>query len=258
MRLFFFLLILANAIFFAWTQGYLGGNEAGREPGRLTNQIAPERLRVLAAGEKVDAVLCRTISGVAPDAAEGLNAMLVGVGLSVDIRLADAPPRFWVNIPPQPSLAAVEKKAAELRKLGVTDFSILSDAAPTRLSLSFGYFATETAAKEHLLALAKRGVRSARVDERELPPPATRITVRGPTEAVTKRLPELLGKLPEPTTTTTATSTTTTTTGPTSTTTTGPTSTTTSSSTTTTTALPAAADLLHFWWTPATAWRRSP
>ena len=72
---------------------------------------------------------------------------------------------------------------------------------------------------------------------------------------VAQILHNLLGKLPEPTTTTTATSTTTTTTGPTSTTTTGPTSTTTSSSTTTTTALPAAADLLHFWWTPATDWQ---
>lgn len=197
LRLIFFLLILANAIFFAWTQGYLGGNEAGREPGRLTNQIAPERVRVLAAGEKVDAAQCRTISGVAPDAAESLKTVLAGAGLAVDIRLAEAPPRFWVNIPPQPNLAAAERKAAELRKLGVTDFSILPEAAPTRFALSLGYFATETAAKEHLQALAKRGVRSARVDERELPPQTARLTVRGPAEAVSKRLPELLGKLPE-------------------------------------------------------------
>lgn len=197
LRLIFFLLVLANAIFFAWTEGYLGGNEAGREPGRLNNQISPERLRVLAAGDVAEASLCRTVAGVAPDGADALRAALVAAGLTVEIKPADVPPRFWVNIPPQPNLAAAEKKAAELRKLGVTDFSILSDATPTPFALSLGYFVTETAAKEHLLALAKRGVRSARVDERSLPPPTARITVRGPAEAVTRRLPELLGKLPE-------------------------------------------------------------
>ncbi|MFO0204734.1 MAG: hypothetical protein ACK54L_01035, partial [Betaproteobacteria bacterium] len=52
MKLLFLLLVLVNLALFAWHSGAFGTlPEAGREPARLTNQIAPERIRVLTPDE---------------------------------------------------------------------------------------------------------------------------------------------------------------------------------------------------------------
>ncbi|MEW6512723.1 MAG: hypothetical protein AB1443_01835 [Pseudomonadota bacterium] len=50
MRILFLVLLLANMILFAWGQGHLGTQEAGREPQRIAQQVAPEKLRILPAG----------------------------------------------------------------------------------------------------------------------------------------------------------------------------------------------------------------
>ena len=50
-RLFFFLLVLANLLFFAWTQRYLGASDDGHEPQRLEQQLHPEKLRIVRDGQ---------------------------------------------------------------------------------------------------------------------------------------------------------------------------------------------------------------
>jgi hypothetical protein len=50
MRIVFLALLLANMILFAWGQSYLGTQEAGREPARMAQQVAPEKLRIVPAG----------------------------------------------------------------------------------------------------------------------------------------------------------------------------------------------------------------
>ncbi len=63
-------LLLANAAFLAWTQGWLGGlapqppATAGREPQRLTQQVRPDSVQVLRPRD-VSAALARQASGVA-------------------------------------------------------------------------------------------------------------------------------------------------------------------------------------------------
>jgi hypothetical protein len=73
---------------------------------------------------------------------------------------------YIVHIPPMGSKEAADKKAAELRALGLTDFFIMSDNSPMRWAISLGVFKSETAAQTHLAALVKQGVRSARVTPR--------------------------------------------------------------------------------------------
>lgn len=73
---------------------------------------------------------------------------------------------YIVNIPPMGSKEAADKKAAELRGLGVADFFIMSDNSPMRWAISLGVFKSETAAQNHLAALVKQGVRTARVTPR--------------------------------------------------------------------------------------------
>lgn len=73
---------------------------------------------------------------------------------------------YIVHIPPMGSKEAADKKAVELRALGLTDFFIMSDNSPMRWAISLGVFKSETAAQNHLAALVKQGVRSARVTPR--------------------------------------------------------------------------------------------
>ncbi len=49
LRIAFLVLLLANAILFFWGQGHLAAQDAGREPGRMAQQLAPEKLRIVRA-----------------------------------------------------------------------------------------------------------------------------------------------------------------------------------------------------------------
>jgi cell division septation protein DedD len=81
-----------------------------------------------------------------------------------------------VNIPPQPSKDAADRKAAELRELGVTNFFIMQGESPLKWAISLGVFKTESGAQTLLAQLNKQGVHSARITPRG--PQATRYTYR--------------------------------------------------------------------------------
>ncbi|MBS3936389.1 MAG: hypothetical protein KGZ43_09465 [Sulfuritalea sp.] len=49
MRIAFLVLLLANLVLFVWGQGHLGTQGAGREPERMAQQLAPEKLRIVQA-----------------------------------------------------------------------------------------------------------------------------------------------------------------------------------------------------------------
>lgn len=74
-----------------------------------------------------------------------------------------------VFIPPQitKDKEGADKKAGELRQFGVTNFYVIQDQnSPMRWAISLGVFKTEEAAKNHLEALNKKGVHSARIAAR--------------------------------------------------------------------------------------------
>lgn len=75
--------------------------------------------------------------------------------------------RHVVYIPAQESRAAAEKKAIELKNLGVDDFFIIQEETPLQWGISLGVFKTEEAARKHLADLNKKGVRSARISDRD-------------------------------------------------------------------------------------------
>ena len=83
---------------------------------------------------------------------------------------------YLVNIPPQPSKEAADRKAAELRELGVTNFFIMSGDSPMKWAISLGVFKTESGAQTLLAQLNKQGVHSARITPRG--PQATRYSYR--------------------------------------------------------------------------------
>jgi len=195
-RLFFFLLVFANLIFFAWAQGYFGGTDENREPQRLAAQLQADKLRIVRIAQapqaQKPAPACRIINGLNPVEAESIKAAMKAGGAGEATVVAPAPPKpHLVVITDLANKAAAEKKAAELVRFGVTE------QTPVELEgglheIVLGAFATEAAAREFLAALVKRGIKSARVDNRELPAPKVRIEVRGPPAELLRQLPLLI------------------------------------------------------------------
>ena len=139
-------------------------------------------------------VACRLVSGLPLTEADAFKAALAG--LSVDIKPVEASSSYWVHIPPQPNKAAADKKAAELKALGIKDFYIMQDEGANFLALSLGLFKSEAAANEFLQGMAKRGVKSARIEARAATPQQARAIVKGAAESLNQRLPPVLEKLP--------------------------------------------------------------
>jgi hypothetical protein len=79
---------------------------------------------------------------------------------------------YLVFVPPQASKEAADRKAAELRGLGVENFFIMSSDSPYKWAISLGVFKSEASAQAMVATLAKQGVHSARVAPRG--PQATR------------------------------------------------------------------------------------
>lgn len=68
---------------------------------------------------------------------------------------------YWVYVPPRKSFAEAQKKAGELKVLGVADIFILQENTAWRHAISLGVFSTEEAAAKYLGQLRDKGVRSA-------------------------------------------------------------------------------------------------
>lgn len=190
LKFIFWSLLAVNAALFAYGQGYLGhfsGNE--REPARLRNQLNASQLTIIPAERAGHAQApADEASASAEDKAAPQPLACVEIGSFViadarrfearlaELNLGDRQSRrnlpgteissYIVNIPPTGSKEAADRKAAELRGLGVTNYFIMSDNSPMRWAISLGVFKTETAAQNQLAALVKQGVRSARVTPR--------------------------------------------------------------------------------------------
>ena len=76
---------------------------------------------------------------------------------------------YIVYIPPQSSKENADKKVAELKSLGVTNYFVINDNSPMHWAISLGVFKSEVAAQTLLAALTKQGVHSARVNPRYAP-----------------------------------------------------------------------------------------
>ncbi len=73
---------------------------------------------------------------------------------------------YMVFMPPQGNKENADRKIAQLRGLGVTEFYVIQDNPDLRWGISLGIFRTEEAAKARLAQLSAQGVRSARIGER--------------------------------------------------------------------------------------------
>lgn len=194
LKFIFWSLVAINGALFAYGQGYLGhfsGNE--REPARLANQLNADKLAIIpadkataAASAAASAASTAAASAAAVAKAETLACIEIGNFVIGDARrfeakleplaLGDRQSRhnlpgtevssYIVFIPPQGSKEGADKKAGELKALGVTNYFIMSDSQTMKWAISLGVFKTEGAANNQLAALMKQGVHSARIAPR--------------------------------------------------------------------------------------------
>jgi hypothetical protein len=73
---------------------------------------------------------------------------------------------YWVYIPPLRNKAAVNRKIAELKALGVREYFVVQISGHWLNAISLGMFKTRDAAQNFLHDLNTKGVRTARVGER--------------------------------------------------------------------------------------------
>ena len=98
---------------------------------------------------------------------------------------------YWVYVPPLRSQAAMERKAAELRDLGVDEYFPILEPGRWRFAISLGVFRSEEGATRFLAQLRQMGVRSATIGEREQRVTQTAFLISEPTEEESAKLADM-------------------------------------------------------------------
>lgn len=187
LKFIFWALLALNAVLFAYGGGMLGNAKTvERDAARITSQLNTDKLVLLSAGVADHSpVAPGPVAPIVPAAADGLVACTeIGNFTNADARRFErqlAPLKlddsqitqaevqsqeitsYMVMIPPLGSREAADKKAAELKEQGVSNYFILNDATPAKWAISLGVFKSETAAQTLLAALVKQGVAGAKI-----------------------------------------------------------------------------------------------
>nr|WP_308634743.1 SPOR domain-containing protein [Massilia brevitalea] len=216
-------MLAANALLFAYGRGLLGSADGElREPARLTKQLAADKL-VLLSGEQAQALAaaakaedgaaeaeteveeapapappapetpayaCLETEAFAPPDARRFENRLARLELGArQMRLAvpfQEVTSHLVYLPPNGGKEGAERRVAELRERGISDYFIMQGDSPMRWAVSLGAFKTEASARTLAAELAKKGVQGVRVLPRG--PQSNRFAYRfrdidGPTRA---------------------------------------------------------------------------
>lgn len=224
MRVFVFLLILANLLFLAWTQGYFGAT-SNPDAFRVQQQLQPERIVVVARGEAPPEPSKAEVPAKPPETLAGTAPKVIGASINTCLLLSELPPAdaeklenvlaerffalqllrtsnaasgsYWVNIAPLGSKQEADSKAAELKKLGVPEFFVVNEAGPNNRAISLGLFSSRDAALARLEMLRGKSVKSARITERNVKPASVSLELQGPVEQMDKLRQVILDTLPE-------------------------------------------------------------
>jgi hypothetical protein len=180
LRFFLWILLIINGLLLALNFGLFGNWErVEREPTRLKAEKNADRLKVLApnvAHDMIDIankkaippIACLELGGIntadAKNVEEKLKLLVLGTR-QTRTEMAEVATNM-VYLPSLGSKDAADKKAAQLKKLGLTEFYIVQDQSPLRWGISLGVFKTPEAAQTHLANLVKKGLKEARIAPR--------------------------------------------------------------------------------------------
>lgn len=214
MRAFVFLLILANLMFLAWTQGYIG---ASSDPDalRVQQQLLADQVKVVARDEPpAETIKTEKAVKAVEKKVEEVCFLMSDLPIAEIVRLESvlaeklnaframrivnaAAASYWVYISPLATRQEADKKATELKKLRVPEFFVVQDAGANYFAVSLGIFSSRQAANDRLEQLRTKGVKSARVGERDGKSAVASLEIYGPEaqsdklrQAVAEALPE--------------------------------------------------------------------
>lgn len=169
-----------------------------REPARLSNQLNADKIKLISdkqasaiaaapapapapapadthsaatpAAKKPELIACTEVGNFVAADAKRFEARLatLALGERQSRRNVQEVASHMVYIPPQENKEGADKKIAELRQLGISNFFVIQDNSSLRWGISLGIFKTEEAARNHLANLNRQGVRSARIGARSV------------------------------------------------------------------------------------------
>jgi len=203
MRTIVLFLLLANLTFFTFTR--LDASSEG-EAVRLVEQVQPEKIKLLtpqqvaALGPTKVAALADVCLEWGPltdaDRARALADLdPLALGKLLTQRRTETTTSFWVYLPPAPSRAEADRRAADLRARGLGDVAVV-DGGAQRNAISLGLFQTEDAANTRLADAVKQGVANARVGPRQQVIASTVLVIRDPQAQVVAKLRDLVSAYP--------------------------------------------------------------
>lgn len=209
MRMLFLTLLLANVVAFGYIRYAESRPGSDAQIGLL--QISPERLKLMkpeppkpvVPADKTTAIpaasralVCLEWGAFASEDRARAEAVLAGFGIAEKVLLRESGDSgWWVYIPSLKTRAEADRKAVELKTIGVAEFYIVQDTSPMRLAISLGAFRTEEGAASHLAQLREKGVRSAVAGPRGAR--TSLFVIRDPADAVVARLAELKVDFPD-------------------------------------------------------------
>ena len=221
LRLLALLLILANAGYYAYSQGLLAAYGLApatqTEPQRMAQQIKPEALRILDPQEiaQLESATPSARAVVNPSATECLQVGIFNEEQTMVLRerlvstlpqdswvieSALVPARWLVYMGKYNSDEAVLKKRSELRGLGVS-FEAMNNAS-LEPGLSLGNFKTQLEAQAELARIAKKGIKTAKVIQERAEQRGQRLKLPAVNTALRRQLdaikPQLAGKALQP------------------------------------------------------------
>ena len=177
LRLLVLLLILANGVYFAWSEGMLRAYGFApaqqREPQRLEQQVRPDAIRVLTPSEfkRVEAQVHAELvpkeclmAGPFDDAQVASLRRVLESALAPDawhIDTITVPARWIVYMGKFANAEALAKKQGELAAMKLVPQALTNP--DLEIGLSLGGFATQAEATAELNKLTLRGIRTAKV-----------------------------------------------------------------------------------------------
>lgn len=209
------LLLLANLVYWAWSEHLLApiglAPMSERDPARLDQQVHPEAVRVLPP-EAARAALTAAVEVAAPTPARGAPQCLEAgpfaataiVAAEQALQAAGLPTGSWVRVPderatpyaivlgPFGNREALQKKQDELERLRLpveaVDLPGDGIGATPQPGFALGRFANRAAAETALTTLNLRGVRTARVTQLKPAPGDARLRAEHLTPAQADQL----------------------------------------------------------------------
>lgn len=185
MKWFFWLLLLANALFIAftrWGDALLTDSAAVRMQQPLNEEkiillkslpasaaaSVPAAASAPASAPAITQATCLEWGEFSGDELARASTALDGMSLGSMItqRQVEHTSAYWVYIPPRPNRSEVDKKIVQIKALGVDDFFVVQEPGKWHNAISLGIFRTEEAAQRYLQHLREKGVKSALTGER--------------------------------------------------------------------------------------------